>query len=182
MDAQLVCNLYVATKLHFCSPKYDIFQYKARVKNVNINDNGARRAMSMRVARKFDKSPDVIEYFVSQYAYGDGGGMFEAAVGDDNYNTWENRKVKMTSLILDDLYAYCDTDIYRLTKTDLIYKEVSGGRMMIESAVALNNIMGFAAQDYFVYARLQTIIKKLARFVKYDKTKLINELEIYAEV
>jgi hypothetical protein len=181
IDPIIVFRLYMATKLHFTTEKYDIHKSLARVGNINqttFNKNIPRKRMLERTARKFNKIPDVVEFFVSQYAYGDASSAFDPQQAEDNYERWMKNKISMTQLIIDDLYGK-DINQFIMGNSPPILSEVAGGRCHIESAVALNRLKPWVGTDYFVFNDLALKIKKLERFVQFNQRKVETELWLH---
>lgn len=185
MDRLQVFQYYMAVKLHFTTSKYDIFEHKGRVPNItwdNLSKSAPRLRLIEHLARRFDKPKELIEFLVAQYAYASSeasalSALYDPMSADENYALWCRKKVSMSQLIVDDLY---DRDIKAITGGEQpeILSLVAGGTINIETAAALQTLYPYARKDYFVFQYLGVIIEKLGRWVRFDKARVLREIEI----
>jgi hypothetical protein len=172
----------MACKLHFTT-KYDLFKNEGRVPGINsdaLNKNGARKHLIMRLAESIGSYRELVNYFVASYAYADNGALYNVMEADENYRLWNKNKMSTTQIIVDDLYGLNIKEII-MGDEPTIFRKVVGGEIHIESAVALNQILHFVGEDYFVFSKIANKIVKLDRFVKFDKEKVCTELELNLE-
>lgn len=182
IDPIVGLKLYMAVKLHFTS-KYDIFEYGGRVPNISsdsLNKISARKALILRLCKRFKTNNEMVQYLVSQYAYTDNSALYDPMIAEENFDRWNKNKISMTQIILDDLYEKDVKEII-MGPDPKIFRMIVGGSVNIESATALNNILDFVKEDYFVFNNIAVKIKKLRRFIRFDKERVIKECNIYHE-
>lgn len=176
MDILLAFRLYTALRLHFTSA-YDITKYGGKVPGcnmANVNKNPQRKYLIERMARRFVKPNDLVQYVVAQYAYAQGTAIYDPMIADENYTRWEKNRMATTQNMLDDLHQ---RDIPALISGEPpeILKLVLRGEIRIETAVALNGLLNFNDKDYFGFGEIGGIINKLARFVQFDRERIEKE-------
>lgn len=182
MDQLKVLRLYMASKLHFTNKKYDIFESKAAVKNINITtyqSNKARKLLVDRLAKRFKTPGEVLGYIVPQWVYSNGTSLFDMMEAEENYAKWQKFRAGSTHLIVDDLYHYDVKKIIMGSEPE-IFKLVLQNKVHIESAIALDKVINFIdlSTDYFVFSQLALTIKKSSGFINFDIEKVKTELHI----
>jgi hypothetical protein len=180
MDRLKVLRLYLATRLHFTNDKYDIFQYKAAVKNCNdltLNKSKQRRSLVERLAKRFNTPGQVMGYLFPQWLYSDGASLYDQIDSEDNYNRWQKFRSAPEYHVMNDLADY---DINWIMSGDLpeIITLILAGKIQLETGVVLQKLYGFLSKDkdYFVYNRLCGKIIKSVGYITIDENLLRKEL------
>lgn len=183
MTGYQVYRFYLAIKLHFTNPKYDVFETRGHVKNCTPESFQSKRGRGMfeTLAKRLKEPKDVVQYFVANQAYG--GDIFEPSVAEDNFIRWKKHKEMMTYLVREDLEQIDDLRAYLSGDPCKLMKEISGQRINIETAVAINRKLQFADdwKGNYTYPDLWLKIKKLDRFVKFNEQIIFEKIdEIYS--
>ena len=183
MNGYQVYRFYLAIKLHFTNPKYDVFENRGYVKNCTPESFQNRKGKSWfgSLAKRFKEPKDIVQYFVANQAYD--GDIFEPSIAEENYIRWKKHKEMMTYLIREDLEQIDDLRSYLSGEPCKLMKELSGRRINIETAVAINRKLQFADswKGNFTYPDLWLKIKKLDRFVKFNEQVIFEKIdEIYS--
>jgi hypothetical protein len=178
MDQLKVLQLYLACRAHFNS-KYDIFENKARIKNVSVetlNKNLARKLVVERIARQCKTPGEVLGYIVPQYVYSYGQSLFDPQEALANQEKWTRFKLNPTYHILSDLQEY-DLNIISGDIPE-IFKLVTRGTIQIESAIALQKVYKWIDpnKDYFIFESMKNIIVKSERFLQVDENRIRQEI------
>lgn len=190
MDGFKAYRYYLALKLHFTSEKFNVFENRGNVK-------GSREAFEARndryifekLARKFGNDRDIIQFFVSNFAYGNEAAIYAGQEADENLAEWNRRKQSITKIFIDDLASLLTyVEINKLPTSSIFdfnfneypaaLKLFLGGKISIESLVIINEL-DHVVEHWLGNPTVQHIwsnellrIKKLIGFVKYDKEKL----------
>lgn len=185
MDGFKAYKYFMAIKLHFTSEKYDVFEMNGRVSGSRAafekrNDRG----LFEKLAGKFDKDFDLIQFLVANFAYGHRNVVYSGD-SDEYYRLWNRRKESRTQVFNNDLnYIINYLEMNRISpdvlySTDegmpLLLQMYIGGHVTLESMVILQDFEDYLTKweplimmwhDYFL------TIRKANRFVKYDKNRL----------
>lgn len=87
---------FLATKLHFTTDKYDVFESNGRVMASRESFEARRdRGLFEKLASKFKTERDLIQYLVANFAYGNANVIYSAD-SDEYYERWMARKQSMT--------------------------------------------------------------------------------------
>lgn len=199
MDGFKTYRYYLAIKLHFTTDKFDVFQNRGNVK-------GTREAFTARndryifekLALKFDHDKDIIQFFVSNFAYGNGSAIYAGKEADDSYIEWLRRKQSITKVFIDDLaqmLTYIEknklkhTAIFEFTENEypVALKLFIGGKISIETLRILDDFYPIIHKwkdnnsiKYIWEDEMRRIIK-LTGFVKYDKIKIKKIFDHFTE-
>ncbi len=192
MDGFKAYRYYIATKLHFTSDKFDVF--------VNPNVKGSRDAFVSRndryifekLARKFPKDFDLIQYYVANFAYGNDAVAYSSSESDTNYIVWQKRKQSLSRIIENDLFAILlhlekerkhPSTIFTFSDENFpeLFKLYLGHHVTIETMVALNDFLPYLS-SWKEHANLLweeecRRIEKCKGFVKYDRNKILPLIE-----
>ena len=190
MDGFKAYRYYLAIKLHFTSEKFNVFENRGNVKGSREAFNARNdRYIFEKLARKIGNDRDIIQFFVSNFAYGNESAIYAGQEADDNLNEWNKRKQSITKIFIDDLATLLTYfEINKLTSSsifDFNFNEYPaalklwlGGKISIETLVIVNEL-DHIVEHWLDNSSVQHIwgsellrIKKLTGFVKYDKEKL----------
>lgn len=184
MDGFKAYKYYIAVKLHFTTDKFDVF--------LNPNVKGSRDVFESRndrrifenLARRFPKDYDVIQYYVSNFAYGHDASVYSLGESDRNMTLWQKRKQAITQVFKFD----CDTVVLHLEKNNLTESELFGGQIpellklflgghvSVETMCILESLCGYIdswkSNANLLWESECRKISKCRGFVKYDPTKI----------
>ena len=182
MNGYQVYRFYLAIKLHFTNQKYDVFETRGFVKNCTPESflRKPGKGLFEKLAKRFKEPKDIVQYFVANQAYD--GDIFEPSEAEENFVRWKKHKEMTTYLIREDLEKIEDLFAYLSGDPCKLMKEISGRRINIETAVAINRKLKFADgwKGNFTYPDLWLKIKKLDRFVKFNEQVIFEKIdEIY---
>ena len=190
MDGFKAYRYYLAIKLHFTTDKFDVFQNRGNVKGTREAFNARNdRYIFEKLANKFDQDKDIIQFFVSNFAYGNGAAIYDGKEADDSYTEWLRRKQSITKVFIDDLanlLTYIETNrlkhtaIFEFTDNEypVALKQFVGGKISIETVRIMDDFYPIIHRwkdnnsvKYIWEDEMRRIIK-LTGFVKYDKIKV----------
>jgi hypothetical protein len=181
IDPILCFKAYIGIKLHY-ETNYSIIENKGRVANItleNFEKNSARKAMLLRVAKRSAVPYNAAEYFIAQYVAGSGAACFDPQVGDENHDKYLLFKHSATTKILSDLAPM--PMIYWLDgEPPNALKEAMRGSIHIQTASVLNSLIPFINMEsqHYGYHNVSGTIVKTLPFIKYDRNRVLRELEI----
>ena len=190
MDGYKAYRYYLAIKLHFTTDKFDVFQNRGNVKGTREAFNARNdRYIFEKLAQKRSDDKEIIQFFVSNFAYGNSQAIYAGQEAEDNYLQWQKRKQSMTKIFVDDLATLIThielnklkpTAIFQFTENEypVALKLFVGGKIAIETLNIIDDMTGLL-DDWVVHPSVRYIweaemrkIKKLTGFVKYDKIKI----------
>jgi hypothetical protein len=185
MDGFKAYKYFMAIKLHFTNEKYDVFEMNGRV-------SGSREAFERRndrglfekLARKFDKDQELIQFLAANFAYGHKNVVYSSE-SDEYYHRWLNRKQSRSRQFNTDLMEIVNHLEMNKIPAENLYSVESGmpellnlyigDHVSIETMVILQGYEDYLSRweplimlwhDHFL------TIRKCTGFVKYDKIKL----------
>ena len=193
MDAFRAYRFYLATKLHFTTDKYNVFETKGAVTcSRDSFEKRNDRYMFSKLAQKFYSESAYIQFLASNFIYGNPNMIYSGSEADENYVEWQRRKQSATKLFSDD----CDTlinlnksidEIINCTNNQLPYiiALYIGKKINIETVRILDDNLGFVDKwegiVHTMFADQIRIIKKANGFIKYDKNKIRPVLNNFLE-
>lgn len=185
MDGFKAYKYFMAIKLHFTSERYDVFESNGRVSGSRAaferrNDRG----LFEKLAKKFDKDQDLIQFLVANFAYGHKNVVYSND-SDEYYALWVRRKESRTQVFKNDLNTIVNHMERNRMKGDALYSVESGmpellnlfigGHVTLETMVILQDFDDYLLKweplimlwhDYFL------VIRKVKRFVRYDQNRV----------
>lgn len=198
MDGYKAYRYYLAVKLHFTRDSYDIFEKRGAVKYTRDQfDRRNDRMIFEKIAKKYPKDSELVQYYVSNIAYGNESPVYEIEESEGYYLNWIKRKESITqvfkndlSIILNDAYK---NDLKKESIIDFTFNQQPsiltlylGKRISLESVSILNDFLLLTelwTMSGFVMTFWESEIKRIykaKRFIKYDKERiypLIQEFE-----
>lgn len=189
----------MAVKLHFTSEKYNVFQTRGSVKGTRDAFNSRNdRYIFEKLAQKYPEDKDIIQFFVSNFAYGNDTAIYGNSEAEELYVEWQRRKQSITKVFIDDLtnmMNFCDVNKF---STDGIFRSKDGelpalltlylsGKVSIETISIIDEISPFVTNwkndtmTRVVLGDKLLRIHKLKGFVKYDKEKLTKIFNHFIE-
>lgn len=194
MDGFKAYKYFMAIRLHFTTEKYDVFEMNGRVSGSRVAfDRRNDRGLFEKLARKFDKDQELIQFLVANFAYGHKNVVYSND-SDDYYATWMKRKESRSREFQNDLNKIINHLEFEKMPTDCLYSVENGmpellnmyigGHITIETMVIIQGFDDYLSKweplimlwhDYFL------TIKKCTAFVKYDKIKLQSTYNNFKE-
>jgi len=194
MDGFKAFKYYTALKLHFSSPKFNVFVNKGRVKGSHTtfllrNDSG----LFERLAKMFSTDKELIQYIASNFMYGNPNMVYDASEGMDNYKEYQRRKQSITRIFQDDLSTimnsgskYQDFSGHKIPDVIQLYLSK---KITLETLVILDDLDGIVEQLRkgthipLILGEELLKIEKSKGFVKYSAYKVITPYtEFYEEM
>lgn len=196
MDGFRAYKYYIATKLHFTTDKFNVFE--------NPNVKGSRDAFFSRndrylfekLARKFPTDHDLIQYYVANFAYGNDAVIYHDSESDTNLIVWNKRKQSITRIFENDCAAILlhvekekktRSELFTFTDSNFpeLFKLYLGHYITIESLSILNTYENFLpswkANANLIWEEECRRIEKVKGFVKFDETRILPILKNFLE-
>jgi len=184
MDGFRAYKYYMAIKLHFTDPKFDVFVNRGRVKgSLQTFQTRSDRYLFEKLARQFPQDKECIQYFAANFMYGNRNVIYEADEAMDNYKEFIRRKQSITRVFIDDLDTvikeHAQYDFSRNQIPDVIQLFLAG-KVTLETLSILNTLDNFVAvmkqNEHLNLLLSDTImlIEKSKGFVKYDSYKIMS--------
>lgn len=185
MDAFKAYRYYSAIKLHFSSPKYNVFQTRGRVK-CSAEKFALRNDYSLfeRVGRKFTDDREYIKYLASNFMYRNANVIYDDTTAQANFKEYIRRRQSITKIFTDDLntIALSGATYYDFSgkKIPDILQLYMSNKITLETLVILNDLDGFV-DSLKGSERINLLlgdellrIEKSKGFVKYDPYKVMD--------
>ena len=181
---------YLALKLHFTKEKFNVFENRGNLK-VSFDTYRSRNDSYLfeKLAKKYPKDQDFIQYVVANFAYGNTNFIYDEALAQAYYTQWIKIKESVTKSFSDDI----STIYYEATKHDVgpewiinctnndlpfIIKLYLGKIIKPQTMCILNDLTGMIEKwqneptlNIFFEDEMMRL-KKLKGFFTYDKEKL----------
>lgn len=199
MDGYKAYRYYLAIKLHFTTDKFDVFQNRGNVRGTREAFNARNdRYIFEKLAQKYADDKEIIQFFVSNFAYGNDTAIYAGQEAEDLFLEWQRRKQSITKLFVDDLATmlmYLETHKLKHTAlfnfTDNEYpvalKLFIGGKICIETLRILDDMQSLLdgwlqnTSVKYIWDNELRRIKKLTGFVKYDRIKVQKIFDHFIE-
>lgn len=199
MDGFKAYRYYLAIKLHFTTDKFNVFENRGNVRGTREAFNARNdRYIFEKLANKFDNDKDLIQYFVSIFAYGNSTAIYDGKEADDAYVEWLRRKQSITKIFIDDLARLINHIEINKLKSSAIFeftdneypvalKMFLGKQISIETIRIIDDIYPIiekwsnSASVKYIWEDEIRRITKLTGFVKYDKIKIKKIFDHFIE-
>lgn len=178
----------MALKLHFTKDSYNVFETRGNVKGTEQTFLArSDRFLFDRIARTYITDKDVIQFFASNFAYGNDAAVYDMDEARNNYVEWQKRKQSLTRVFNDDLSKI----LFQIEKNridsknafqfvsgtyPLILKMFIGKQLTIESMFLLNKLVGYLDlwdnSSMILWEDDARRIRKCDGFVKFEPEKL----------
>lgn len=181
---------HLALKLHFTKEKYNVFETRGNIK-VSLDAYQSRNDAYLfeRLAKKFDKDQDFIQYVVANYAYGNINFLYGDTAAQAYYTQWIKVKESITKVFFDDIgnlefeaakHGLDSNSVINCTNNDLpfIIKLYLGKAIQPQTISVINDLTGIIDKwqqepTLNIFFEDEMIrLKKLKGFFSYDKEKL----------
>jgi hypothetical protein len=199
MDGFKAYRYYLAIKLHFTTDKFNVFENRGNVKGTREAFNARNdRYIFEKLAMKRPNDKEIIQFFVSNFAYGNDTAIYAGQEAEDNFQEWQRRKQSVTKVFIDDLASmitHIETNklkhsaLFNFTENEypVALKMFLGRKITIESLRIIDDLTGVLDKwkdnptvKYIWDDELRRVIK-LTGFVKYDKIKIGKIFEHFKE-
>lgn len=194
IDAFQTYKYFMAIRLHLTTDRYDLFEANGRVAGTRKTfEKRNDRFLFQKIGEKFNTPRELIEYFVSNIAYGNMSVIYSAE-SDEYYQQWLYRKESRTQLFktqLSQIYNYLELNRKSYKNLFDIDQQVPellnlyvGGHVHLETVVILNDFENFLPTWEplcMVWGDQLRILNKIKKFVKYDKDKVQLIYNTYRE-
>ena len=199
MDGYKAYRYYLAIKLHFTTDKFDVFQNRGNVKGTREAFNARNdRYIFEKLSQKHSDDKEIIQFFVSNFAYGNDTAIYAGQEAEDNFMQWNKRKQSITKIFVDDLatlLTHIETNrlkhsaIFEFTENEypVALKMFVGGKIAIETLRIIDDFSGIIEKwnqnlsVKYIWDNEMRRIKKLTGFVKYDKIKIEKIFSAFKE-
>lgn len=191
MNGFTAFKYYTAIKLHFTSPKFNVFVNRGRVR-------GSHQKFLMRndyllfekLAKQYPNDKDCIQYIASNFMYGNPNVVYEQDEGVANYKEYLRRKQSITRVFANDLDTIlkegAQLNFSGSTIPDILQLYMSK-RITIETLVILNDlhdIMTMMKDNQHLQLILGDELLRIEKskgFVKYDSYKVMQPYQSFLE-
>ena len=185
MDGFKAYKIFMATKLHFTTEKYDVFEKEGRVTGSRSTfEKRNDRFLFEKLSNKFKSEQDLAHFFVANFAYGNRNVIYSEE-SDSFYREWTRRKESRTQIFKQDLDTIENhVWVNKIQPSELfsiesgapeLLKLYLGGHVTLESMVIINEFENFL-QSWepliMMWHDAFLIIRKAKRFVRFDQDKL----------
>jgi hypothetical protein len=190
MDGYKAYKYYMAVRLHFTQAKYNVFVNRGHVKGTYqqfANRNDAR--LFERIARNYTNDKECIQYFASNFMYGNTNVVYDEELGRSNYKEYIRRKQSITRVFADDLGTMEHLGIhyeFSGNKIPDVLQLMMSKKITLETVSILNDMDGIV--DRMKETALSLVlgdelmrIEKSKGFVKYDSYKVMSPYQQFLE-
>lgn len=184
IDGFKVFKYYTALKLHFTSPKFDVFTNRGRMRGSRekfLKRNDCR--LFEKVARHVKDDKTCIQYLASNFMYRNPDMIWNDEYSDRNYALYVNRKQSITRVFENDLDVLANSQITYNFDTNSI-PDIIGmwltDKISLETVVILNDFddivskMKTREHISLLLGNDLLLIEKAKKFVKYDSYKVMS--------
>lgn len=179
---------YTAVKLHFTSDKFNVFENRGHIKcSQDALDKRNDRFIFEKLGRKFNTDKELIQFFASNFIYGNSNVIYAGTESDSNYIEFIRRKQSISRVFEEDcdkiIETGCNVDqLIKFTNNEqpVILSLYLGNIITIETLIILDSILGFINEwkEETLYMMIMgdtiRIIDKSKGFVKFDSTKVLK--------
>ena len=194
IDAFQTYKYFMSIKLHFTTDNYDVFESNGRISGSIATFNKRNdKFLFEKIGRKFDKPRELIEYLVSNFAYGNTNVIYSSE-SDEYFHTWNKRKESRTHLFkqqLADISNHLEQNKMKYEDLFCIDNNVPellklhvGGFVHLETIVILNDFESFLSgwePLVMLWGNQIRTMNKIKKFVKYDKSKIESIYNMFKE-
>lgn len=190
MDGFRAFKYYMALKLHFTDPKFDVFVNRGRVRGTlqrfqMRND----RLLFEKLAKQFPIDKEYIQYIASNLMYDNPDVVYQSDEGMANYKEFLRRRQSITRVFQDDLDTIVKSGAqYKIVDDNIpdVIQLLISKKITIETTVILNQLDDFIGKIesnhvHLMFGNLIMRIVKSTKFVKYNSYKVMNHYQNFIE-
>jgi hypothetical protein len=199
VDGFKAYKYYMAVKLHFTKDDFDVFKNRGNIKGTREAFNARNDRYGFeKLARKFPVDRDLIQFFASNFAYGNDAVVYASEEAETILLEWNKRKQSITKIFADDcnkilMDAYKnklkEDDIFNLTNKTYssILKLYLGKQISLETVRIIDDLQPVIQswkQNSSMLLLWENEIRRIEKskgFVKYDKDKVIKVFTDFKE-
>lgn len=190
MDGFRAYRYYMALKLHFTQPKFDVFVNRGHVKGsyerfLSRNDH----LIFDRLARQFNDK-DFIQYVAANFMYGHDDMIYDTTDSMGNYKEYIRRKQSITRVFSEDLNTIVNSGAtydFSGQKIPDVVQLYLAGKITVETMAILDKLDGIVdtmkqkPQMALVLGDELLKIEKSKGFVKFDPRKIMDPYQQFLE-
>lgn len=184
MDAFKAYKYYLALKLHFTTPSYNVFTHKGHVKGARDKFESRNDAkLFVGLARQYPNDKECIQFMAANFMYKNHTFLYsDPTRARDLYQEFMKRKQSITKVFSDDLQTLLDKNIdYTLggSKIPDVVRLYMGGFITLETMVILDTFDGIVdwiktnAQLSLIIGSDILLIEKSKGFIKFDPYRVM---------
>lgn len=190
MDGFRAFKYYMALKLHFTDPKFDVFVNRGRVRGTlqrfqMRND----RLLFEKLAKQFPIDKEYIQYIASNLMYDNPDVVYQSDEGMANYKEFLRRRQSITRVFQDDLDTIVKSGAqYKIVDDNIpdVIQLLISKKITIETTVILNQLDDFIGKIesnhvHLMFGNLIMRIVKSTKFVKYNSYKVMDHYQNFIE-
>ena len=191
MDGFRAFKYYTALKLHFTTPKFDVFVNKGHVKgSLQRYQMRNDRGLFEKLARQFPTDREFIQFVASNFMYGHPTMVYDMEEGLANYKVFQSRRQAMTRVFENDLDVILQSGAqYEIVDDKIpdVLQLLLAGKVTIETLVILNDLDGIIdrvadnSHLALLFGDQFLRINKSKGFVKYDSYKIMDQYLSFLE-
>ena len=184
MDGFKAYKYYMALKLHFTDPRFNVFVNRGRVRGTRDKFMARNdRMIFEKLARQFDTEKEYIQYIAASLMYGHSQVVYEPSDAMANYKEFLRRRQSITKIFTDDLAKIIDTGAqYNFSGQDVpdLLQLLMSKQITLETMVILNDLdaivdkMKQNNQIVLLLGDELTRIEKSKGFIKYDSARIMS--------
>lgn len=190
MDGFKAYRYYLAVKLHFTDPNFNVFETRGRVKaSLQSFNKRNDRLLFEKLARQYPQDREYILYIAANFMYGNTHVVYNETEGQKNYNRFIRNRQSMTRLFANDLDTIVSSGAYYNFSGPQIPEVLQlyiSGKISIETMVILNDLDNYLPElekssAALLFSDTLMQIKKAKGFVKYDAYKVMKPYQEFKE-
>lgn len=184
MDGFKAYKYYMALKLHFTDPRFNVFVNRGRVRGTRDKFMARNdRMIFEKLARQFDTEKEYIQYIAASLMYGHSQVVYEPSDAMANYKEFLRRRQSITKIFTDDLAKIIDTGAqYNFSGQDVpdLLQLLMSKQITLETMVILNDLdaivdkMKQNNQIVLLLGDELMRIEKSKGFIKYDSARIMS--------
>lgn len=196
MNGLQAYRYYMAVKLHFTKDSFDVFKNPNVKCSVSTFEKRHDRYLFEKLAKRYTSDKDLIQYYVSNFAYGHTDVIYEEEESKTIYTKWIARKESISKVLQDDcskIITYAEK--HKITKEEVL--GLTGNdipailKLLVSNQISIESVR--IIDDYFDMIKLWSgislqfwkgdlrRISKLKKFVRYDKQRIERILLSFKE-
>lgn len=189
MNGHQAYRYYMAIKLHFTTPNFNVFVNGGRVKS-SYESFLARRDYKIfeKIARQYPEDKQCIQYFASNFMYGNPNVVYQQDEAASNFNLYLKRKQSITRVFQNDVDFMIDNKVR--CNLDQQIPDVLNmwmcDKITLETVVIINSFDNFVdkmkqSDKALLFSDELLRIEKSKGFVKFSPEKTIGLYNRFVE-
>lgn len=193
MDGFQAFKYYLAVKLHFTNPKFNLKENKGKLKCSRDSFEARNdKFLFEKLAREFKSDQQYIRYIASNFMYGHHDVIYSPTKGRHNFLEYTRRREAITNMFCVDLLTIADEKAqYNWSGSSVpdVVKLYLKGDIMLETLVILDSLEGIVEKmrnglSSYVLLLLGDDLLRIERarmFVKFDPIKVSKPYQKFQE-